>query len=173
VLGDGDSVVSTFNSENFYDQDRDALYLLWLYENYMRRQRGQQHAPISWSEYYATGNPATKLSVEHIAPQTADSNDLMVIWKGGNEPRRFSEVCLNRLGNLVLDTCSPNAAKGNVTFAGKLTAYQQRSTLLSQGELSRFASTGADGILVWDAEAVKRRHQILIDFALKTWDASA
>jgi hypothetical protein len=102
---------------------------------------------------------------DHIEPKNPANQNLsrLVKWDAKDEEERpFEEVCLHRLGNLVLDTVSKGAAKGSRDFASRI-PYYTGSGLLSQGELvSRFASQDRD----WDVAAIRRRHEALMDFAM-------
>ena len=152
----------------FYQEEgSDALYLLWRYENHLREQTGKAQPLLSWRAFVEPRNYAAKFSVDHIAARNNKVADKVVTWtKGDRQP--FHEVALDRLGNLVLDSISPNSAKGDKDFAGKLKSLSDESIYLSQGELRRFLTKRS--VLVWDVEAVRARHKHLVAFARKTWN---
>ncbi len=152
----------------FYrSEGKDALYLLWRYENSLREQPGSIQPPLSWRDFAEPRSYAAKFSVEHIAAQENPIAESVVSW-GDGEPQRFREVALDRLGNLVIDSISPNASKGNRDFANKLESLSAKSSYLSQGELIDFLQNRDR--LIWDVEAIRARHEHLIAFARKTWN---
>ena len=116
----------------------------------------------------APTNAAVRYAKDHIEPKDPKNPNLLrqVKWIPKDENARpFSEVCLNRLGNLVLDTTSTGSAKGNGDFQSRI-AHYVGSAFLSQSEIvSRFAGKSADGTLIWDEVAIRRRHESLLEFA--------
>lgn len=157
------------NSPTFYEFGRVATYILWRYENYLREQPGRQTGRLSWDTVAHPANQAVKYAKDHIEPQDPKNPNLkqLVKWSETDvEPRPFSEIYLNRLGNLVLDTVSTGASKGNADFTRRIPKYTAESVFLSQGEIvTRFASIGENNERIWDEAAIKRRHLALIEFA--------
>jgi len=150
----------------FYSEGNDALYMLWRYENYLRDQPGKKQPLLSWRDFVEPRSYAAKFSVEHVAAQENPVSDTVVEWTVG-DTQPFHEVALHRLGNLVIDSISPNASKGKNDFSGKLQSLSTNSIYLSQGELINFvkdASTPA-----WNVDAVRARHYHLIEFARSMW----
>lgn len=79
--------------------------------------------------------------------------------------RPFSETCLHRLGNLVLDTYSLGGSRSDRPFAERIPLYQS-SGLRSQREIvERFASKAQNGNLCWDVAATRERQSKLVEFA--------
>lgn len=149
----------------------DVLYLLWRYENHLRRKTGQQHHQLSWRDYLESKDEASKFCIEHIFPKGSPLVDQMVEWELGQPTIPFSEVALNRLGNLVLDSKSPNSAKGKETFSNKLPHFANVSIYMSQKELFRFVNDRDDkNNPVWGLSAIKKRHAELVKFAQDAWD---
>lgn len=160
--------VSGLDNAYFYQSEGgDALYLLWRYENHLRGQPCRTQPLLSWRDLAEPISPAAKLSVEHIAAQANLASDAIVDWNGG-EQRPFHELALNRLGNLVIDSISLNAAKGKKDFPDKLASFFANSICLSQGELTRFVTDKAAP--AWDVDAIRTRHARLIAFARRTWN---
>jgi hypothetical protein len=155
-----------------YETDRpDALYLLWRYENHLRRKTGQKHHQLSWRDYLESKDEASKFCIEHIFPKGSPLVNQMVEWEPGQPTISFSEVALNRLGNLVLDSKSPNSAKGKETFSIKLPHFEKFSIYLSQKELSRFTDDrDEENNPMWGLSAIKKRHAELVKFAHDEWD---
>lgn len=163
------------NSKDFYGYDRVATYLLWSYENYLRKQRGQQWPLLSWRSLVSPATDAERFEKDHIEPKSENNPNLaeLVTWDTNNRdelPRPFGEVFLHRLGNLVLDCLSPGASKGSSRFEARITHYSGKTSLLSQQELvHRFASKNKDGSLLWDQVAIRLRHKSLLEFAKSRW----
>lgn len=154
------------NSYFYQSEGRDALYLLWRYENHLRSQPGKVAPRLTWRDFVEPQSYAAKFSVEHIAAEHNAVSATMVEWQQG-EARPFHEVALNRLGNLVIDSFSTNASKGKKDFCEKLLTLQS-STYLSQKELTRFLNDKSNP--VWDVEAIRKRQVALIGFAQWAWD---
>jgi uncharacterized protein with ParB-like and HNH nuclease domain len=156
------------NNSRFYeDEGGDAIYLLWRYENYLRSQNGKQQPLLSWRDFVDPIKYATKFSVEHVAARENDIADTTITWGEESDLESFCAVALHRLGNLVIDSISPNSSKGNKDFANKLKSLSENSIYLSQGELINFVDRET---LIWDEKSILARHKHLIEFALRTWN---
>lgn len=155
------------NANFYFSEGRDALYLLWRYENQLRNQTGRKQPPLSWRDVVAPVSAGAKLSIEHVAAQDNPIVKTEVVW-GDDAARPFAEVALHRLGNLVIDSVSPNSAKGKKDFAAKLQSLND-SSYLSQGELLSFVPDPM--CPEWSVAAVRARHVHLKEFALSTWSA--
>lgn len=157
------------DSPHFYEwKGLGACYLLWRYENHLRDQPGKKQPLLRWQDFDEPRNHAAKFSLEHVAAQDNPLSREVVEWKAGDESQPFADVALHRLGNLVIDSISSNASKGKQDFAGKLKSLSQNSIYLSQGELIDFLHD--PNVIVWDVNAVRKRHHHLVSFALETWD---
>jgi len=157
------------NAYFFQAEGNDAHYFLWRYENHLREQRGKIQPLLSWRDFVEPRSYAAKFSVEHVAARENPIANTVVAW-GQGVPQPFHEVALDRLGNLVIDSISPNSSKGKKDFTDKLKSLSENSIYLSQGELISFLNDR--DVLVWDVEAIRARHNHLIDFALETWNPS-
>lgn len=157
------------NTDFYESEGRDALYLLWRYENHLRGQPGKIQPPLSWRDFVEPKSYAAKFSVEHVAARENPIAQTVVTWDQG-EPQPFHELALDRLGNLVIDSISPNASKGEKDFTNKLKSLSEHSIYLSQGELISFLKDRE--VLNWDVEAIRARHAHLIAFARETWNPS-
>ena len=132
--------------------------------------RGQQTHRLSWHTIVSPASKAVRYERDHIEAKNPANPNLstLVNWTGEYEAKPFSEVCLHRLGNLVLDTVSAGSSKGSADFASKVPHYTSRSALLSQGEIVyRFASKDEKGNPAWDVDAIRRRQRALVEFAIK------
>jgi hypothetical protein len=155
------------NSYFYQSEGADALYLLWRYENHLRSQTGKAQPTLKWRDFVEPSSYAAKFSVEHVAARENQVADSVVEWEKG-VPKPFHEVALDRLGNLVIDSISPNASKGEKDFIDKLERLSTDSSYLSQGELVSFTKVPTSP--TWDVDAVRSRHKHLIAFAKKTWN---
>ncbi len=156
------------NNSYFYDAEgSDALYLLWRYENSLREGIGNQVPLLSWRDFVEPRSYAAKFSVEHVAARENPISETQVQWKDGDHVKPFHEIALNRLGNLVIDSISPNASKGKKDFSGKIGSLSN-SIYLSQSELINFLENRES--LDWNLKSIQARHEHLVEFALKTWN---
>ena len=160
--------VTGLDNAYFYQAEgSDALYLLWRYENHLRGLTGKKQPLLSWRDFVEPRDYAAKFSVEHVAARENPIAETVVKW-GEDEPKPFHEVALDRLGNLVIDSISPNSSKGKKDFAEKLKSLSENSIYLSQGELVHFLTDRES--LLWDVESIRARHAHLIEFARRTWN---
>jgi hypothetical protein len=155
------------NSYFYQSEGSDALYLLWRYENHLRSQTGKIQPTLKWRDFVEPRSYAAKFSVEHVAARENNITETTVEWEIGI-PKPFHEVALDRLGNLVIDSISPNASKGNKDFTDKWHCLSTDSGYLSQGELVKFTQEPTNP--VWDVAAIRLRHKHLIDFSLDHWN---
>ena len=156
----GDKRISNKLNNIFIENKGILPYLLMRYENALRdketKTRGYNFAIENIK------NP----QIEHIAPQTK------IIEESGK--RKASEYCeydkeflenyLNCIGNLLLIAGSHNASIGNEPFNKKLESYEI-SPLKQLREIKNFKTKD-----IWDKEAIKKRHKILENFVLETWN---
>lgn len=145
----------------------DVQYLLWKYENGLRSKTGNKQPLLTWKNYLKPSSNAAKFSVEHIAAQNNQICTTDVKWMD-EDVQPFSEIALHRLGNLVLDSISSNAAKGDKDFAQKLDQLSQ-STYRSHHELINFSENRTSDPL-WSVNSVIERHQTLVSFAKNNWN---
>lgn len=156
---------------DFYSANPQNRYLLWRYENELRSRRGQQQKKISWGDMMDTRDSALEITLDHIIPQQPKHPDEKAIlerrvrWLETDDLERFDKVFLHRLGNLVLSTRSKNASKGHRPFSD-FDKIDGAGNLHSQMELKNYASTKEEE-LVWDENAIRKRHEKLRKFALK------
>jgi hypothetical protein len=161
---------SNLNSEHFFEWWGDkGTYLLWRYENDLRTRTGRGMPRLSWQTLVSPTNTKVKFARDHIEPKNPKNPNLTlpVKWnRADKESRPFGDVCLHRLGNLVLDTVSAGAARGDGDFESRIPLYRG-SGLLSQGEVvDHYAKTDSAGKLVWNMEAIRERQEDLVTFAM-------
>ncbi|WOB93938.1 HNH endonuclease family protein [Providencia sp. PROV099] len=135
-------------------------YLLWSYESYLQR-----------AGYSVEGFKITNQQIEHIAPRTpTDGSPLETGYElneQGEYSEDFSSEYLNCLGNLMLISGSHNASIGNKPFADKLMSYRKPPILNQQAEIASFVKDSENP--VWDCEAIDKRHNKIVDFAITEW----
>lgn len=159
--------IKALDDRAFYYQGKDALYLFWKYENYLRSMTGQKYPKIAWSNYFAPHTTAEKLSLEHIAAQNGDDVPSSLDLISPQDPQLFREQYLHSLGNLVIDCHSANASKGNNPFPQKQVNFAN-APLMSQNELITFVSDKKSPR--WDENAINKRAEAIKVFALSNWD---
>lgn len=118
----------------------------------------------------------TKLEIEHILPQRP-SDDLRATWTKDGLPEYPSYV--NRLGNLTLLEKPHNIVASNNFFNEKSELYSTSGNYMTRSiaglsQVGKSTSVSEiNGYLaefdIWDAAAVDRRTDLLIDLALHIW----
>jgi hypothetical protein len=159
------------NASGFYYQRRDALYLLWKYENDLRSRQGQANPKITWKQFI-DDDPKRGLSIEHIAAQKGDEvvgSLLSLEIDQEAERKEFREQCLHSIGNLVIASRSSNAGIGNNPHLKKREFYLGQP-VMSQNEIPAKYSRWEGDFPRWDKTAVKLRGLDLIAFAKRSWD---
>ncbi|MGB1249935.1 MAG: DUF262 domain-containing protein [Candidatus Promineifilaceae bacterium] len=155
---------------NFYHEigGRDKRYLLWKYENFLRRTEQPVATAMDYKEF-TDSNQRTRLSIEHIVPQNPKAspivNDVSILPTISED---FKEKHLHSLGNLTLDSVSANSSKSNHNFSHKEQHYFRKMPFKTQNELVDFLNpkTGS-----WDAASIEKRQEKILNFALKHWGA--
>jgi hypothetical protein len=166
--GVGQRFEKGLGSAQMYNEGRDALYLLWRYENYLRRESGKGYPRVPLSAFLSSDS-RERLTIEHVAAQKADPVPSYKVELQGDD-ETFRKEFLHALGNLVIDSFSPNAGKGKDPFLSKEHLYQG-SPFMSQQELSKFArKAGMGEAPIWDKEVIQSRGEDLRRFALDEWD---
>jgi hypothetical protein len=136
-------------------------YLLWRYE-----------ASIQSKGYVVGSMKLENEQIEHISPQVPPNSEPIAsgyeVDANNQYTDDFKRDYLNSLGNLMLISGSHNASIGNKAFSEKLNSYNKNPLLNQQGEIKNFAS-GTHDTPVWDSVAIDKRHEMIRDFAVRTW----
>lgn len=155
----------------FYDQKRDARYVLFEYENSLRIEKG--YSPIHYDDF-------DEMTIEHIAAKKGpeiralldlgESNsphsvDLSTAIAAEGTPPTFTSL-LHHIGNLVIDPQPTNSGKNNLPVLRKLKWFKT-APYLSQIEIEDDLLKN-DG--VWDAKVIQNRGARLIAFARTKWN---
>jgi hypothetical protein len=140
--------------EASHHYERNTRYLLWHYENHLRRQlkRPESSGADLFNSWNLSGWQQT---LDHIAPQSGDYSP------------DFQEKLLHNLGNLALMTQGPNSRKRD-TVAEEAEAYKFSTSLADQhiGETLRQEKT-------WGADQIKARAERIAEFARQHWTVPA
>ncbi len=100
-----------------------AKFILFLYENILREQKG--YKPLDINDYFEK-DFKYKLSIEHIVAKDIAKRKFS---------KEFQYEYLDLLGNLVIDYQSPNSSKGNKSVEEKKEYFKSNNTFLSQQEI--------------------------------------
>ena len=147
----------------------DQRYFFWKYENHLRTNEQPKFSPMSNDEF-ASRDPRTRFSIEHIIPQ--NPRESKVVEEGSESIRpemteQFQKESLHAIGNLTIDPQSANSSKGNHSFEHKDQNYFRKAPLKTQNELSDFLNPETKR---WDSESICRRGDEIVRFALDYWD---
>lgn len=157
------------NSYSFYFQGRDARYVLFEYENHLRRKKG--YLPIPYSDF-------DQMTIEHIAARRGEENVTKCLLDLSQDSRhavsRDEAVAenttggnlLHHIGNLVIDPQPTNSGKNNLPVTGKLKWFKT-APYLSQIEIEDYLLSNNE---VWDASVILRRGNTLAEFAKSRWN---
>jgi len=150
------------SSSRFYEDISELKYILWKYENHLRKNEQPVASEMSESEF-ANKDPKFKLTVEHIASQHPRVSTSELILPKLDED--FQENFLHRLGNLTFDPNSANASKGNNDIQVKKSKYFLKAPFKTQNELDTFIANNK-----WTKESIAKREEKIISFALSYWN---
>ena len=117
-------IISLFkeNVPNIDYYDGVTKYILFKYENYLRKQNG---FPVLTKKSFFENDSRLKLSIEHITAKKS---------KNLKFTEEFEESYLHNIGNLVIDTVASNSSKGNNEVDSKIKAYNL-APLISHNEI--------------------------------------
>ncbi|WP_278683077.1 DUF262 domain-containing protein [Paraclostridium bifermentans] len=143
--------------EGYIYENSVLKYLLYNYENFIQ------------SNGYLIGDIEIKDDeIEHISPQKPCIDYGYEVDEDGNYSEEFKDMYLNSIGNLVIISKSHNCSIGNCRFDKKLNSYMKNSILNQQSEIKNFIS-GDLKAPIWDREAIQRRRDKILEFALDRW----
>jgi uncharacterized protein with ParB-like and HNH nuclease domain len=145
----------------------------WMYENPVLRYLLWRYEGSIQSKGYIVGSiKLENEQIEHISPQVPPNNESIAsgysVDLNNNYTEDFKRDYLNVLGNLMLISGSHNASIGNKPFAEKLNSYKNNPLLNQQGEIKHF-SGGTSDVPLWDCDAIDRRHDAILNFAVTEW----
>ena len=126
-----------------------AKYILWNYENYIRKNGKSGYKPIRLDEI-------EKPELEHIAPQKEPDKKPHGYGKYDDE---FYREFLNNIGNFLLLSKSHNSSIGNNPFYDKINDYDY---LFQQREIKKMTKDD----LIWDKNKIQKRKDIIIKFVV-------
>lgn len=153
--------VKTKNTLDEWMYENSVLhYLLWRYE-----------AHIQKKGYVLGTMKLENEQIEHISPQVPPGEAIAAGYEvdaNNSYTEEFKRDYLNSLGNLMLISGSHNASIGNKPFREKLNSYKENPLLNQQGEVKNFVS-GTPYNPIWDTKAIDKRHEAILNFAVKKW----
>lgn len=142
---DIDSALGWIENNNCYWGWTNQLrYLLYRYEEYLAKERGQTFSNEQWNRIWAVS--AAK-SIEHILPQSTDLDGILV----------------HRLGNLLLLPPGLNSQLGNQEPEEKADAYIHTGLFCADEVAQTIREEG------WGADQIEKREQKLLAWIRKTW----
>lgn len=130
-----------------------AKFLLWKYENSLRRTGPKGYKPIP---YESISSP----ELEHIAPQTPTNKEPIAAGYCEYDDV-FKKEYINCLGNYLFLSKKHNCSIGNKPFKEKRDTY---TSLSHHREIQEMTQND----LVWDKEKISKRKQKIIDFIIET-----
>lgn len=166
-----------------HDELRDALrrFRLGGMQQYRSRYllaRVAQYVDMAFAGVKPRGSlePYTKLEIEHILPQSP-SDDLRASWMNSGVHEYSTYV--NKLGNLTLLEKPHNIVASNNFFDAKTELYSNSGNYMTRS-ISGLSVVGQNTSVTeinrylgqfdcWDAAAIDRRTDLLIDLALHIW----
>jgi hypothetical protein len=130
-------------------------YLLYEYERHLRVERGSDS---SLNQLPDVRSLDSEFTLEHIAPQTPESEGAFLDNHDDN---------VNRLGNLALLGPRDNSSADNDDFGSKYRqVYADAQMLMLQSDLPR-PETG------WSVEQIDRRENALVSFCVERWSGES
>lgn len=176
--GDVDNLKVTLknklNESWYWGDERTKSYLNeWMYENSVLNYILWEYESSIQNKGYVVGQmKLVNEQIEHISPQKPPNNEKISSGYEVTDKNEYTEEFikdyLNCLGNLMLISGSHNASIGNKPFTEKLNSYKQNPLLNQQGEINTLKS-GDDNNPLWDSVAIRKRHNIILNFAIKKW----
>lgn len=159
-------IISLFkeNVPNIDFYDGVTKYILFKYENYLRKQKG---FPVLTKKSFFENDSRLKLSIEHITAKKS---------KNLKFTEEFEESYLHNIGNLVIDTVASNSSKGNNVVDSKIKAYNL-APLISHNEIDNIVEdiSKKDGSFDWNnLDDVKKfiefRRERIKEFIFAEWN---
>lgn len=148
-----DWAIAQIENENCYEGWEDELrYLLFRYEEYISKNKGQNFSNEQWSRIWE--DSAAK-SIEHICPQSKGSIDRVEPGKKG--------IFVHRIGNLVLLPPGLNSSLQDKDPIDKADFYIQTG-LICATEVANIIKTAG-----WEEQQVLDREANIIAWIKETW----
>lgn len=154
-----DTRIGEYLNNNMYENSM-INYVLWEYEH-----------SIQLKGYDTNKVEIPKEQIEHISPKTADLEWVTAgyeVDKNNMYSEQFVDEWLNSLGNLMLISGSHNASIGNKPFSVKISTYKSNPLLKQHAEIITFLDEKRKRPR-WDSNAIDKRHNKIMAFALNRW----
>ena len=144
-------------ASNSYHYRGDIKYVLYKYENYLRRLKKEPElSPDECSNIFETRSKSLENTLDHITPQDPDFTTYT---------DDFRTNFLNDIGNLTLMTWSNNSSKSNHNPADPSIRDRYDSVFRAQKEI--FHTLCQDG--QWGEDQIRARKKKIIDFVIAQW----
>ncbi len=169
-----DNIKNKLNDAWYWKDDRVEYYLNgYMYENKVLKHLLWRYENNLQNNGYSSNNLKIKNEqIEHISPQKPTNGSPIETGYDVDENNEYSEEfikeCLNCIGNLMLISGSHNSSIGNKPFKDKIKTYNNNPLLNQQAEIKEFAVKENDEH-IWKKESINKRHEKILNFALKTW----
>lgn len=165
-----EEVYQKLNSERHWNDDKVEEFLNgYMSENSVLKYLLYNYEDFIQSRGYSIGDIKIKeAEIEHISPQTPIIGGGYEVDENGKYSDEFEEDYINCLGNLVIISKSHNCSIGNGSFDKKLNTYMKNTILRQQTEIKEFISGDLENP-IWDSNAIQRRHDKILKFALDRW----
>lgn len=141
--------------ENRYHYIRETKYVLYKYENYLRKKRGGAPLSIDECKGIFRENKSVENTLDHITPQNPDFTEYT---------EDFKNDYLSNIGNLSLLTWCNNASKNchNPTLPAVRERYN--TPQYSHKEIYETLCKGR-----WGKKEIDDRRRRIIDFVIHNW----
>lgn len=139
--------------EGNYHYFKSTRYLLWKFENDLRKSDEVREPAMSYNDFANTyGKFKYQNTLDHWTPQKPDELEYS---------KEFNEKFLNNVGNLVLATRSRNSSDSNNLPGERSTS----SVLIQRQQLEPFKEN-------WTEVEIKNRQDKIVAFAKRYWNAN-
>ena len=152
-----DKAAEQLREQDCYNNWSSGLrYFLRRYEEHLCETQGANITEDTWEKIW---NSSPSGTIEHICPQSFENQSS---WnKKLGTKKDYIQKQVQRLGNLVLLPPDINSKTSNKSFEDKKAIYQNNRQLKMLDEIIEQDD--------WDAEALAKREQSLIDWAKSEW----
>ena len=148
-----ESAARQLKNSNCYRRWEDELrYLLFRYEKYLAEQQGQTLSNEQWNRIWHT---SAAQSIEHIQPQSRDSQQPLEANEEG--------IFVHRLGNLLLLPPNLNSQLSDKDPKEKADSYINTGLFIAKEVGLTIQQSG------WGAEQIEEREQQLIEWIQCEW----
>ncbi len=146
--------------DNNYHYNTKIKYILYRYENKLRRERKVSALPISECSNIFR-EKILENTLDHITPMNPDFREYS---------ENFKANYLFNIGNLSLLTWSNNSSKNNENPVSERCSEKYNSVYLAQKEIYDVLIHCKDNGKLWDKEEISARREKILKFIFNEWD---